>query len=146
MAFTNLLQAMYPIGSVYLSTTSTSPASIIGGSWTAVTGACLAAQGDNYGSAASYSGSDTQVPQHSHYATDNDDSWHYSKFKIQGSRCGKLSIYSGGSTNVIRYIYASNEGYEDLDNSNTTANDGLNIISGAATPYHFSLYVWYRTA
>lgn len=33
MAFTNLLTAVYPVGSVYLSISSISPASIIGGTW-----------------------------------------------------------------------------------------------------------------
>lgn len=33
MAFVNLLQAVYPVGSVWLSTTNASPASIVGGTW-----------------------------------------------------------------------------------------------------------------
>ena len=33
MAFVNLLQAVYPVGSVWLSTTNVSPASIVGGTW-----------------------------------------------------------------------------------------------------------------
>lgn len=71
MAFTNLLAAMYPVGSVYLSTTSTSPSSIIGGTWTQVEGATLAATGANsFAGGASYGGSlkisVNQIPSHSH--------------------------------------------------------------------------------
>ena len=33
MAFVNLLQAVYPVGSVWLSTTNVSPASVVGGTW-----------------------------------------------------------------------------------------------------------------
>lgn len=35
-SFVNLLDVVYPIGSVYFSTNSTSPASAIGGTWTQV--------------------------------------------------------------------------------------------------------------
>lgn len=38
MAYVNLGQVVYPVGSVYMSYTSTSPASLFGGNWTAITG------------------------------------------------------------------------------------------------------------
>lgn len=38
MAYVNLGQVIYPVGSVYMSYTSTSPASLFGGNWTAITG------------------------------------------------------------------------------------------------------------
>lgn len=74
MAFTNLLTAMYPVGSVYLSTTSTSPSSTIGGTWTQVKGATLAATGANsFADGASFGGSlkisINQMPSHSHTLT-----------------------------------------------------------------------------
>lgn len=72
MAFTNLLTAMFPVGSVYLSTTATSPSSTIGGTWTQVKGATLAATGGNsFAGGASYGGSlkisVNQIPSHTHY-------------------------------------------------------------------------------
>ena len=72
MAFTNLLTAMFPVGSVYLSTTSTSPSSTIGGTWTQVKGATLAATGANsFAGGASYGGSlkisINQIPSHTHF-------------------------------------------------------------------------------
>lgn len=74
MAFINLLTAMYPVGSIYLSTTSTSPSSTIGGTWTQVKGATLAATGDNsFADGASYGGSlkilVNQMPPHTHTLT-----------------------------------------------------------------------------
>lgn len=38
MVYVNLGQIIYPVGSVYMSYTSTSPASLFGGNWTAITG------------------------------------------------------------------------------------------------------------
>ena len=37
MAWKNLLEFVYPVGSVYFSTINTSPASTIGGTWTQIT-------------------------------------------------------------------------------------------------------------
>lgn len=74
MAFINLLTAMYPVGSVYLSTTATSPSSTIGGTWTQVQGATLAATGANsFADGASFGGSlkisIDQIPPHNHNLT-----------------------------------------------------------------------------
>nr|DAF81069.1 MAG TPA: baseplate protein [Caudoviricetes sp.] len=72
--FVNLLDIIYPINSMYITTSSVSPATSIGGTWTQITnGACLAA----YDSTVGYTGSKTisynQMPVHSHaqYVTAN---------------------------------------------------------------------------
>lgn len=63
----NLLDVLYPIGSIYCSINSTSPASTIGGSWTQITNAVLRAS-----TIVGYSGSDThtitinEMPVHDH--------------------------------------------------------------------------------
>ena len=72
MAFVNLLAAIFPVGSIYLSTTATSPSSTIGGTWVQVKGATLAATGANsFAGGASYGGSlkisVNQIPPHNHF-------------------------------------------------------------------------------
>lgn len=124
MAFTNLLTAMFPVGSVYLSTTSTSPSSTIGGTWTQVKGATLAATGANsFAGGASYGGSlkisVNQIPSHihpiaAHRSGDNTDF------------ASGLSYTSGGTNNTA-FIQETGGGQNYL-------------------PYHWSCYVWYRTA
>lgn len=68
----NLLDVIYPAGSIYLSRSSTSPASTIGGSWTQIKGAVLAACGANSFATNNYGGSlkisVNQMPQHTHGA------------------------------------------------------------------------------
>lgn len=76
MAFVNLGQIIYPVGSIYISVTSTSPATIFGGTWTAINGdACLMACTSSIGS---YSGtkkiSINQMPSHKHAIGIGDDS------------------------------------------------------------------------
>lgn len=69
----NLMDAVYPVGSIYLSVSSTSPSSTIGGTWTQIKGAVLAAYGANsFASSGNYGGSlkisVSQMPSHKHYA------------------------------------------------------------------------------
>lgn len=67
MAFTNLLEVVYPVGSIYISTLSTSPAEIIGGTWVQLTDAVLRAAEE-----VGYIGEDThtqtidEMPSHNH--------------------------------------------------------------------------------
>lgn len=53
----NILDVLYPVGSVYFSTASTSPASTVGGSWTQIKGAVIAAYGSNGYTLKNYGGS-----------------------------------------------------------------------------------------
>lgn len=72
--FVNLMDIVYPVYSMYITTSSVSPATSIGGTWTKISGgACLAA----YDSTTGYTGSKiisyNQMPVHSHaqYVTAN---------------------------------------------------------------------------
>lgn len=66
----NLLDIIYPAGSLYISRNSTSPASIVGGTWTQIKGAVLAATGANGFAAQGYGGNLAmtvyQMPTHTH--------------------------------------------------------------------------------
>lgn len=74
--FVNLLEVVYPVGSIYCSTSTTSPATNFGGTWASVTDAFLAAKGPNYitGSLAAYGGnkaiSVSELPSHDHGHSD----------------------------------------------------------------------------
>ena len=69
MAFVNLLEIVYPVGSFYLSANDESPANIVGGTWTKIENAALRAS-----TSVGYVGSDThtltidEMPSHSHLA------------------------------------------------------------------------------
>lgn len=124
MAFINLLEAVYPVGAVYISTVNTSPSSLIGGTWTQVKGATLAATGDNsFADGASYGGSlnisVNQMPPHTHTLT-----W------VAGTgNSGYIPLGSSSGDKII-------------------ANSGVELVGGGQNylPYHWSCYVWYRTA
>lgn len=68
MSFVNLLEVVYPVGAFYFSNLTTSPSSIVGGTWTKITNATIRGAS----SATGYSGSDThtittnEMPSHTH--------------------------------------------------------------------------------
>ena len=71
MAWINFLEFVYPVGSVYFSTINTSPASVIGGTWSQLTGGMLGLAGSAGVAAAGSDGgsrkiSVDQMPSHSH--------------------------------------------------------------------------------
>ena len=67
----NLFDIIYPVGSIYHSTSSTSPASTVGGTWSAISGRFLLGANSSYPAgkqdgAASVTLSLSQIPAHSH--------------------------------------------------------------------------------
>lgn len=79
MAYINLGQVIYPIGSIYMSYTSTSPASLFGGNWTAISGRFLYC---NNGTSTGGANSKTYNFNHNHAMTLNKQQstglWKYS--------------------------------------------------------------------
>lgn len=129
MAWISILDTIYPVGSVFMTTLDISPAETIGGQWTPITEAVLRATESNIGS---YSGSDMhtmtvdQMPNHNH------------------------NLYNGYGDNVsgLQVLYWINR--PSLGNTawyNTTfigsAGSG-NAFS--VLPRTYNVYCWVRTA
>lgn len=71
MAWVNILSIFFPVGAIYFSTVNTSPASVVGGTWSQLTGGMLGLAGsDGVAAAGSNGGSRTiqaaQLPDHTH--------------------------------------------------------------------------------
>lgn len=67
----SILDLVYPVGSIYMSTVNTSPASIMGGTWTRIQDRFLLAAGSTYtaattGGAATVTLDSTMIPSHLH--------------------------------------------------------------------------------
>ena len=101
----NLLDVIYPVGSCYFSISSISPASIIGGTWSAMTGGMLGLTGSTgVATAGNNGGSRTisvnQMPKHRHtlkYSEDpNDetpDAFTFQDYPSRHSTAGHLRRY-----------------------------------------------------
>lgn len=111
MAFVNLLEAIYPIGTVYISTVNTSPSSLIGGTWTQITDAVLRAA-----TSIGYIGSDThaiainEMPRHNHGNDIYSSNWtddigvmtnavqwgQYTDYGVRNAKAWSDGAYTGG--------------------------------------------------
>lgn len=131
MAWINLLDMFYPVGSLYFSTNYTSPASVIGGSWTQIENALLGATGDKMGDIKNYNGSYritvNQMPAHSHTA------------KLLGVDSDSLNSNAIQAWTALRDINLKQHvGGTGSTNSSGRGSDFI--------PYHFTVAVWYRAA
>ena len=121
---TFLLNCVFPVGSIYIAYTNTSPASRFGGNWEQITGRVLRAAND-----VGTGGSDThtltvaQMPEHTH----------------------KFRAYAGGTGNST----LAQRGYR----GDSTNNDVDNVVlaSGSSNahnnlPAYQNVYVWRRTS
>lgn len=71
MTFINIMEVMYPRGSVYISTNSTSPAQIIGGTWSNISDCFLLGAGSTYkagqtGGEVNHTLTINEMPSHTH--------------------------------------------------------------------------------
>lgn len=152
MAFTNIIDIIYPKGSVYLSTSNISPATLFGGTWSSVTTGVLAAAStlDNGYAKVGNKGGDFkihnyQLPEHIHncraafgyerIASDNDNWAGFWSSNASGGGLWPISGYGSETDGTVkRWLYA----------------ESLTGISGVHNqdflPYHYSVNVWVRTA
>ena len=141
--------SMYPVGAIYVSTKSTSPASFIGGSWERIKDKFLLAAGDTY-AAGSTGGSKT----HTH-TTENmwadiyafSDTSQARQFGILGL---KAKQHSSTEVNFTYYIQDNNT-LARTTPSSTTANTYGTSIGGktdstSTLPPYMTVYAWQRVS
>lgn len=122
----NLMDIVYPVGSIYLSVSSTSPSSIIGGTWSQITNAVIRGSGGGYKGSDTHTLTINEMPAHHH--SDN-GAW------------GVQVVVGGGLTDG------------DISGSWTAGllQAVLNPVVGGGTafsllPRYYGCYIWYRTA
>lgn len=120
--------AIYPVGSIYLSVSSTSPAALFGGTWEQIKDSFLLAAGDTYtagdtGGEAEHTLTINEMPEHNHTLT--------SEYNRDFSTAEVLTLgsTSGGYYTVIGSI--SNTGGDQPHNN---------------MPPYLTVYMWKRTA
>lgn len=146
MAFINLLQVVYPVGSIYISTSDISPSSIIGGTWTKISGSVLAFYNNTtgYASGGSYGGTKKIATKH----------FPNSSVSFRTMALERNNMILGGDyapTGIFSKTTQVWEGSHEAGsvemytpyNVETINIDGDN---SDFIPYHFGVYGWYRTA
>ena len=162
---TDTLKKVYPVGSIYMSTVSTNPATLFGfGTWEAMpAGRVLLAQGkSSWGTtynAGSVGGEAThqltvgELPTHNHNASTNNvnqngnigwlqagKDYNFSGVFATSSKNQGANVGNGESTGVWNCIFDSTHSHNVTIN-NTGSNQSHNNLQ----PY-ISVYIWKRTA
>lgn len=148
--FVNLLDIIYPVGSIYFSTSSISPASSIGGTWTKIENCLLAASGDTYNSAGHFSGSDMisslAMPDHQHNVVGwNSQLQQYSGIGFWNTNAAAGSLWQLLSVGTKD---GGDTGWNLWSRGIWRLNDNGDLVTEQREhiPYHYSLAVYKRTA
>lgn len=125
MTWAQMLTTVYPVGAIYISTASTSPASLFGGTWEQMKDRFLLGAGSAYaagstGGAATVTLTTSQIPAHTHAVHSR-------------------SVYSGGG-NYIGFCNESNS-----TNSYVTGSRGGGEAHNNMPPY-VAVYMWKRVS
>ena len=130
------LNMVYPVGSIYMSVNSTSPASLFGGTWEQIKDRFLLAAGDTY-SAGSTGGEAThtltvdEMPSHYHRGMDIDG----------------VYVFGWDSGTKVGFDFMRQTNYS----GNKTAERLSTLSTGGSQPHnnmppYITVYMWKRTA
>ena len=137
---TDLINTIYPIGSIYMSVNSTSPQILFGGTWEQIEDKFLLASGSTYsagstGGEATHTLTENEMPSHTH--TQNEHS----------HTIGSLVRYNITGKGVA----AVGDGYGNTNNYKTGSTTATNQNTGGGQahnnmPPYLTVNVWKRTA
>ena len=132
----NVLEQVYPVGSIYMSVNNVSPATLFGGTWQQIKDTFLLSAGDTYtagdtGGEATHTLLENEMPSHSHA---------YAQYKGYAG-------WSGTSPQANFLKTTGNDGYSSTDNNGymTTLSKGSSQAHNNMPPY-LVVYMWRRTA
>ena len=130
MAYINLGQVIYPVGAIYASANSTSPASLFGGSWTQITNAALrGATWVGYGGSDTHALSVNEMPSHRHNFRHNAADGPVTESVVVGE---KSATTGGGASfwTVSGSIFNTSITYEGGGQHIPTCNAPTTVICG----------------
>lgn len=138
---TDLVDAIYPIGSIYMSINSTDPSELFGGSWVQLTNTFLYASttSDVDATTATAGSANAVVVSHNHGTA----SGYRFMEAHQGLEGGDMGAMSGSGRHYTYQTTRSDGAY--WNTSYTTANAGENG-SGKNMPPYMKVYMWKRTS
>lgn len=165
-----LLDLIYPVGSIYLSVSTASPADLFGGSWELIPDAFLLGAGSTYALGATGGSADAVVVKHNHLQKSHThlQNAHKHEASMEGARYLYYN-YSDVQTGVSERSVASASGnykapvinssatdwkgagytgYETAENQEATAENIEAGEDGAGKnmPPYLAVYMWKRTA
>lgn len=134
-------KTIYPVGSIYVSVSATSPAKLFGGTWTQIQDRFLLAAGSSYsagstGGEAEHKLTTSEMPRHSHNKS-------YGTTVALNGTSGEVArskVASGGDV----YAFTASD-IDSLSYGGSVTNTGGGVAHNNMPPY-LAVFVWKRTA
>lgn len=152
---TDLIDVIYPVGSIYMSVNSVNPSTLFGGTWEQIEDKFLLASGSTYSNGATGGSADAIVVSHNHTQTSHNhdlgggnlrvprfenDNWGYtSKREMSYTNGNKYYPYSTTNNGGIAEIANTGNATPTINNS---GEDG----TGKNMPPYLAVNIWKRTA
>ena len=134
---TDLIDVIYPVGSIYMSVSNVSPSTLFGGTWEKIKDTFLLASGDVYTNGATGGSANAVVVSHNHNIYD--DYNFVGKLQSNSASNKRVSVPTSGSN----YAYVSSASV--FGNFGTTKSSGESG-TGKNMPPYLAVNVWKRTA
>ena len=132
----DIVNKIYPIGSIYMSVDSTSPATLFGGTWEQIKDKFLLSCGDTYNNGSTGGSADAIVVSHTHTF---DRAYALTTDSTQGV---DRNSNAGQTGTKVNNLLQSNGGAIYRNTINSTGDSG----TGKNMPPYLSVYMWKRTA
>lgn len=153
-----IVDSIYPVGSIYMSISSTNPGTLFGGTWSQLKDRFLLGAGDTYaaastGGAATVTLTTTQMPAHTHTftgssATTSSESHTHTVPNTKGNSSGsgtKAETWADATASGRTLTTSSNAHTHTVTAKGTNANTGGGGAHNNMPPY-LTVYMWKRTA
>lgn len=172
----DILERLYPVGSLYLTLNSVNPTAFLGGVWERVEGRFLLGAGTAYPANSTGGSANATIPTHTHSATVTVDSNGEHIHNITGTAAsggahthamgtrwsngtGSQSAYVASSKRRAVALNTSSAGIHTHNVTGTAASGGAHTHSGSVSvantgvsgtgknmPPYLAVYIWKRTA
>ena len=165
---TDLINTIYPVGSIYMSVNSTNPSVLFGGTWEQIKDTFLLATGDTYangstGGEATHTLTENEMPSHTHIQNSHNHTQNahnhtqnphshtigsLTRYDISGKGIaavgdgyGNTQNYHTGSTTTTNKEATATNNPQTATNQNTGGGQAHNNM-----PPYLTVYMWKRTA
>lgn len=141
-AVNDVINIMYPVGSIYMSVNSVNPSTLFGGTWERIQDRFLLCAGDSYGAGTTGGSAQATLPSHTHTVGSAAYQWWAAK-RGKGSTEGGEKIPGSGKNYAAVLDDGTPETYKWIGSVDNT---GETDVSQANMPPYLAVYVWKRTA
>ncbi len=140
----NIVDLVYPVGSIYMSTNAVSPAELFGGTWTAIQDTFLLAAGSTYaagttGGEATHTLTEAEMPSHHHRV--NQQELHILEGDLNFANYGASGPHGGWG---IREADANNQGSYRLGIPGHDTNETGGGLPHNNMPPYLAVHMWQR--